>query len=203
MDIVSTIVEWTNQHLEFAYASVFLMALLESVPFLGGFVPGSAAIVGISTLAVAGAVRPWAIIVVAMIGAIMGDGLSYWLGYRYGGTIRGIWPLSREPELIARSEAFFHRYGRISVFFARFVPPVRALIPVVAGVLQMPPHAFVAANAAAAFGWSLVHVLLGLAIGNSLTFFEGHPERGTVVFVLVLAGFGILTWAVSRFFRRA
>ena len=47
---------------------------------------------------------------------------------------------------MAQSEAFFHRWGALAVFFARFVPPIRAFVPITAGALGMPPLRFYSVN---------------------------------------------------------
>ncbi len=59
----------------------------------------------------------------ATAGAIIGDGLSFWIGYRYHREILERWPLDRHPDLITRSEAFFARHGDKSVFTSRASRP--------------------------------------------------------------------------------
>ncbi|WP_246094167.1 MULTISPECIES: DedA family protein [Mesorhizobium] len=103
----------------------------------------------------------------AFLGAIVGDGLSFWLGYRYHREILQRWPLNRYPELIARSEAFFERHGGKSVFLARFTPGVRAFIPLVAGMLQMPARRFYYANIFSAFVWAPSHILPGELVSSA------------------------------------
>jgi SNARE associated Golgi protein len=71
-----------------------------------------------------GILSVWPLQLSAILGAIAGDGFSYWLGHRYHEEILRRWPLNRHPELIARSEAFFHRHGAKSVFLGRFTPVV-------------------------------------------------------------------------------
>jgi membrane protein DedA with SNARE-associated domain len=116
-------------------------------------------------------VNPWLLLVAAIGGAIAGDGLSFWLGQRYHQEILLGWPLNRYPQFIGRSEAFINRYGVASVFLARFTAVVRAFVPLVAGILGMPPRQFYAANVLSALAWAPAHVfpgvLLALAIGGA------------------------------------
>jgi membrane protein DedA with SNARE-associated domain len=126
----------------------------EAIPVIGTVVPGSTLIVGISALATAAVVNPWLLLVAATGGAIAGDGLSFWLGQRYHQEILLGWPLNRYPQFIGRSEAFINRYGVTSVFLARFTAVVRAFVPLVAGILGMPPRQFYAANVLSALAWA-------------------------------------------------
>jgi membrane protein DedA with SNARE-associated domain len=128
MPSISDITAFISAHPYLAYGAVFLLALSEAVPVVGAIVPGSALIIGISALVPQGILSVWPLQLSAILGAIAGDGFSYWLGHRYHEEILRRWPLNRHPELIARSEAFFHRHGAKSVFLGRFTPVVRAFI---------------------------------------------------------------------------
>ena len=114
-------VDFVGAHPHYALTAVFLLALSEAIPVIGTVVPGSTLIVGISALAAGANVNPWLLLVAATVGAIAGDGLSFWLGQRYHREILLGWPLNRYPQFIDRSEAFINRYGVASVFLARFV----------------------------------------------------------------------------------
>jgi membrane protein DedA with SNARE-associated domain len=82
-------------------------------------VPGSTLILAISALATTAGITPWALLVAAVLGAIAGDGFSFWLGHRYRRQILSGWPLNRFPWLIERSAQFIRKYGITSVFLAR------------------------------------------------------------------------------------
>ncbi|HWL57806.1 MAG TPA: hypothetical protein VNQ78_14175, partial [Paracoccus sp. (in: a-proteobacteria)] len=70
-------------HPHLSYAAVLFLALSESIPVIGVFIPGTAAILAISALVPSGIVKLWPLLVAASVGAIIGDGLSFWLGHRY------------------------------------------------------------------------------------------------------------------------
>ena len=128
-------------------------------------VPGSTLIVAISALAIEADISPWLLLAAATLGAIMGDGASFWLGQRCHRQILQRWPLNRFPRLIARSEAFFDRYGAASVFLARFTAVVRAFVPLIAGIVQMPARQFYVANILSAIVWAPAHVFPGVVFG--------------------------------------
>jgi membrane protein DedA with SNARE-associated domain len=72
-----------------------------------------------------------------------------------------VWPLSRHPDLIPRGEAFVKRWGVLGIFIGRFFAPLRAVVPLVAGIFAMPYSQFQIANFASAFVWSAVVLLFG------------------------------------------
>jgi len=159
------IVDLVSAHPHFAYAAVFLLALSEAMPVIGTVVPGSTLILGISALAPRGILELWPLLVAAILGAIVGDALSFWLGHRYHQGILLRWPLNRYPQLVAHSETFFRRYGSFSVFLARFTPAVRAFVPLVAGIFQMRTDRFYVANVLSALVWAPLHVFPGVLVG--------------------------------------
>jgi membrane protein DedA with SNARE-associated domain len=127
------LIDFVGSHPHFAFIAVFLLALSEAIPVIGTVVPGSTLILGISALATTADVKPWPLLVAAVVGAITGDGLSFWLGHQYHREILQGWPLNRFPGAIHRSAQFISRYGVASVFLARFTAVVRAFVPLLAG----------------------------------------------------------------------
>ena len=77
------IVDFIGGHPHYALTAIFLLALSEAIPVIGTVVPGSTLIIGICALATGAHVNPWPLLGAAIVGAIFGDGLSFWLGRRY------------------------------------------------------------------------------------------------------------------------
>jgi membrane protein DedA with SNARE-associated domain len=150
----SALVDFVHAHSQYTHIAIFLLALSEAIPVVGTVVPGSTLIIGISALATSANGNPWLLVIAATAGAIIGDGLSFWLGQRYHREILNSWPLNKYPHLIARSERFVTQYGAASVFVARFAPVVRAFVPLVSGILRMSPLQFYAANILSALAWA-------------------------------------------------
>ena len=159
------IVDFIGGHPHYALTAILLLALSEAIPVIGTVVPGSTLIIGICALATGAHVNPWPLLGAAIVGAIFGDGLSFWLGRRYHREILLRWPLNRYPQFIDRSEAFIKTYGGASVFLARFIAVVRAFVPLVAGILGMSSRQFYAANILSAFAWAPAHVFPGVLLG--------------------------------------
>ncbi len=171
------LIAFVSAHPELAYLTVFLAALLEAVPVVGSVIPGSTIILALSGLIPGGELRLGWVLAAAIAGALLGDGSAFWLGHRAKREILSSWPLSNYPRLVAQSEAFFHRWGTLAVFFARFVPPIRAFVPITAGALGMPPARFFAANIPAVLLWAPAHVLPGVLAVHTLHEYAGIPHH--------------------------
>ena len=191
-----------------AYLTLFLAALLEAVPVLGAVIPGSTIILALSALVPGGELRLGPVLAAAISGAMLGDGMAFWIGHRAQRNILSAWPLSNYPGypgLIARSEAFFHRWGTPAVLFARFVPPIRAVVPVTAGALGMPPLRFFAVNIPAILLWAAAHVLPGVLAVSALHEYAGIPHHtgiGKHYWILTVIAGALAASAAAWILRR-
>ena len=194
---LSEITAFISSHPQYAVWTVFLLAFSEAVPIVGTVVPGSTLIVAISAFAIETDINPWLLLAAATMGAIMGDGASFWLGQRCHGEILARWPLNRFPGFIARSQAFFNRFGGASVFLARFTAVVRAFVPLIAGILRMPARQFYVANILSAIVWAPAHVFPGVVFGLLVRLAGAGPEQ---IFVLAVAAM-LVVLALFRLVR--
>ena len=179
-----------NQHL--AYALVFMLACSESLPVLGSIIPGTTIIIAIAALVPSGAVDLDWLLGSAIAGAIVGDGFSYWLGYHFHSEITSRWPFSRHPQLLASGQAAIQRHGGKSVFIARFVPAIRAVVPLVAGIMRLNPWRFYVVNIVSAVAWAVSHIVPAVIAGASLAVASAVGGR-LVVLVLVLV---VVLWLI-------
>nr|WP_298411816.1 bifunctional DedA family/phosphatase PAP2 family protein [uncultured Halomonas sp.] len=196
--LVSTLTTLSAQHWLLAYTLVGLVALAEAIPVVGIIAPGSVLIVAISALVPSGALNLWPLIMAAFLGAVAGDGISFWMGRRFEHGLVTLWPLRRYPRLIAQAERFFRRHGGKSVFLARFIQGPRAFVPLVAGMSDMAPTRFYAFNIASASVWAPSHVIAGVALGASLHLVSAVAGR----LALFLALIALLAWAIVWLTRR-
>ena len=198
----SALIDFVAAYPHVAYAAAFLFAFSEAVPAIGTIVPGSFFIIALGTLIPSGVVPLWPLLTAAFLGAILGDGMSYWLGHRYHRAVLLRWPLNRHPELVARSEVFVHRHGGKSVFLARFTPAIRAFVPLLAGILRMPPRRFYVANVSSALVWAPAHLLPGMLVGASFALAGAIAGRLAVLILVVTVGLWALVWAARFAVRR-
>jgi undecaprenyl-diphosphatase len=173
----------------------------ESLAVIGLLVPGVLMMFGIGALVAAGAVGFPDAYAWAVAGAVAGDGLSFWLGRRFRDRIRGLWPFSRHPTGLERGLGFFDRYGGKSVVFGRFVGPVRAIIPLVAGMLGMSPRRFLAANLLSALAWAPAYLLPGMLFGASLELASEVAFRLVILLLLLAVILWTVVWTVRTAFR--
>ena len=203
--LIDSLISFVSAHAGLAYLTLFLAALLEAVPIVGSVIPGSTIIFALSALVPGGDLRLEWVLTAAVAGALLGDGSAFWLGHREQREILNAWPLSSYPRVVAQSEAFFHRWGTLAVFFARFVPPIRAFVPMTAGALGMTPPMFFAVNVPAVLLWAPAHVLPGVLAVSALHRYGGlAPHAGVAKhywIAAVIVGASIIalaSWAIRR-----
>jgi membrane protein DedA with SNARE-associated domain len=165
-DYAQTIVEFVRQNQVWAAPIVFALAFGESLAFISLLIPAWAALVGIGALIGSSGISFWPVWVAASIGAALGDWLSYWIGFKLEKAVYHTWPLSRHPDLIPKGETFVKKWGVLSIFIGRFFGPLRAAVPLVAGIFQMPYWPFQFANFSSAFVWAAVLLLTGDALSR-------------------------------------
>jgi membrane-associated protein len=162
------------------------------------FLPGDSLLVtaGLYSAHASSSLDIWTLNLVLIPAAILGDSLSYFIGYRAGPRLFNR-PRSRlfNPQHIREAHDFYERHGGRAIILARFVPLLRTFVPVVAGVAQMTYRRFATYNIVGGAAWVLSMTLIGSLLGN---FFERifhvkiekHIEKViiAVVFLSVLPG---------------
>jgi membrane protein DedA with SNARE-associated domain len=197
-DIVSPTVQFIAHHAAWTFPIMFITAFGESFVFLSLLFPGTTIMIAAGLLVPGGTLHLFPLLSGAILGAVLGDAVSWWLGARYGHHITRRWPFSRNPDLLVRSEKLFKRYGAASVFIGRFFGPFRATIPLVAGMMRMPSGQFWIANIASAIIWAPALLLPGsIAVLAARTFGTGGYWR-----LLVVAGVIAIIFGLALLVRR-
>jgi membrane protein DedA with SNARE-associated domain len=192
MDYVATqALGFIKDNPEWALFVIGLTAFGESLVFLGLLFPGTAILIAAGTLVSEGILKPLPIITAGIIGAVLGDAVSFWLGEKFGPTLPRIWPYRSHPEQLARGIRFFERFGGSSVFIGRFFGPLRAVVPLVAGMMRMPPPRFYMANVLSALVWAPALVVLG----DQLTRLLGQERLATKILYIVIAAVALVIFA--------
>jgi len=159
---------FVREHAAWAPAIVFALAFGESLAFISLLIPAWGALVAIGALIGPGGVSFWPVWIAAALGAALGDWLPYWIGLKLEYTVAHHWPLSRHPDLIPRGEAFVKKWGAFGIFIGRFFGPLRASVPLVAGIFEMPYWRFQLANFSSAFVWAAVLLTIGDIVGTAV-----------------------------------
>jgi undecaprenyl-diphosphatase len=149
------------------FTLIALVAFLESIPLLGLAMPGSTLIVLAGFLAAQGKGDMTNLILFSASGAFLGDFVSYWLGGRLGKRLLITpWLLKRQQKL-QEAEAFFVEHGGKSLFYARFLGPIRGTIPFLAGMARMRAAFFCRTSLLNAILWGIAYPGLGYLGGES------------------------------------
>jgi membrane protein DedA with SNARE-associated domain len=147
-------ISFVQQHEGWGVPIVFLLAFCESFAFVSLIVPATAILFGLGGLAAAADIQFWPIWFAAVLGAVGGDWLAYEIAFHFRARITQLWPFKNRTALVIRGLNFFKRWGLIAVFLGRFFGPLRAIVPIAAGLYAMPWSAFQLANVASAAVWA-------------------------------------------------
>ena len=162
------IVAWVGTHPLAAGLVIFAIAFCDAVVVLGAIVPALPLLFAIGVLIGLGEISGPYAVACAALGAFVGDGISFWIGRRWGPRLRSVWPFTRYPQLLDRGETMFRRNGIKGILIARYVGPIRPFVPAVAGMLRMPLKRYLPASAFAAASWALLFLIPGLAARRGL-----------------------------------
>ena len=188
---------WLNDLGDFISRNAFwagpvlgLITLGESMVLIGAFFPATALMLVAGGLAAAGVVNIFEVIAWCVAGAFLGDAVSYWLGRKLGPRAWRHPILKGQRRIASRSRLFFRKYGVLSIYLCRFMGPVRAFVPLIAGITTMPHLRFQLANFGSALIWVPVMLAPGYLAGVGVTLL-GESEHalewiggGIAVFVL-------------------
>ncbi len=201
---IDLITQFIADHQAWAGPLLGLAAFGESLVIIGLFIPATALLLVAGTFIGTGTLPLVSTLLWLLLGAVLGDAVSYWLGRWAGPKLLQNWPLRRYRRGVAHARLFFIRFGFMAIFLGRFLGPVRSTIPLVAGMMRMRERPFQLANAASAVVWVLAMLAPGylIAQGAAAAGILG-PEQllTTITLVIILTVAGTLMGA--RFFQYA
>jgi len=180
---------------------MFLLSFGESFAFLSLLFPGTTVMIAAGAFIPSGTLKFWPLVIACVTGATAGDAISFWLGRRYGHLIERLWPFTRHPELLARGFNFFQRNGGKSIFIGRFFGPLRAVIPLVAGISTMPANRFWIANILSALVWAPALLLPGTFTVTGLRLLHAATDREWALLAVSAALVVLAIWmAIKAYF---
>jgi membrane protein DedA with SNARE-associated domain/membrane-associated phospholipid phosphatase len=188
-------VAWIGAHPQTAGLLIAAIAFCDAVIVLGAIVPALPLMVAIGVLIGMGELSGPYAVACATLGALAGDGLSYWIGRRWGSRLRGIWPFRRYPQLLERGETLFRRNAFKSILIARYVGPIRPFVPAIAGMAGMPVSRYLQASLLACASWAVLFLLPGWVLGQAYAAVAAVADKLALVLMGLLAALA-LAWAV-------
>lgn len=196
---IKPFLNWLHAHPDWAGFVVFLISFCESLALVGLLIPGSVIMTAIGALVATGHMPFWPTVFWAAAGAILGDVLSFWVGYYFKDGVRKIWPIRLFPKLLEKGEDFFKMHGGKSVFLGRFVGPVRPILPLIAGMLSMSPVRFLIVDIISGIVWPPVYMLPGLLVGTAALSLPPEAATRLIVFVvLIVLVLSCVSWLLKR-----
>jgi undecaprenyl-diphosphatase len=193
-NMLQSLLDWVSLHPHLSGLLIYIVTLLESLVVIGLLIPGAIVLFGVGALVATGALELLPTLAWAAAGALSGDTVSFMLGRHYHQRLRVMWPLKRYPRLVNRGIDFFYRHGGKSIFMARFVGPVRPILPAIAGMMDMRRSRFLLVDFIASVLWAPAYILPGMVFGASLGLAAEVAGR-LVVLLVVLVGiswFGVM-----------
>lgn len=171
MSMLDPLTSWLSANPHWLHLSIFIVAFLECLALVGIILPGVVLMMAITALAGAHQLPLWQVIAAAWLGGLLGDILSFWFGQRFKTSIAKLPLIRTHPEWLSHAQVYFERFGAISLLIGRFIGPLRPILPMTAGMLDMSKAKFIAISLLAALGWAIAYSVPGWLVGAALD----HP----------------------------
>ncbi len=171
-----------QQAQDYALVLLFVLVLAESTAILGLLIPGTVLMLAMGAMIGQGKMDFWAACAVGFVAALIGDGVSYWLGYRHRQWLQRLPILQQQRKLLVQAKMVLRQHGPVGIFAGRFIGPTRPVLPLVAGMLAMPRRRFAPACVVACLLWTPAFLLPGILAGASV----GLAEQGVLGFPALL-----------------
>lgn len=177
---------------------VGLLVFAEDALFIGFVIPGETAAVLGGVVASRGNVPVWAMMLLVVLAAVIGDTVGYEVGKHFGSKFLNLSALGKRQAKVQKAQDFLRRRGGMAVFLGRFVAFFRAVMPALAGTSGMRYPTFLVFNVAGGLVWGAGCVLLGYLAGNSYEAVARTVGRDVTAVVVVAAVVVVITWRIRR-----
>lgn len=168
------------------YLGITFIIFAESGLLIGIFFPGDSLLFAAGLLSAAGFLAPIPLIVLVVIAAVIGDSVGYWFGANVGPAL-----FKRKDsrffkqEYLKRTELFYQKYGGRAVVLARFVPIVRTIAPILAGIGTMKYSTFIRYNALGGILWGAGMTSLGYFLGSIIPGSERYILPISLIIIVI------------------
>ena len=193
--------EFIERHSFWAGPVLGLITFGESMVLIGAFFPATALMVVAGGLGAAGVIDPIPVLLWCIVGASAGDAVSYWVGRAMGPKAWRHPLMKGRRRVLARARLFFRKYGTVSILLCRFMGPVRAFVPLIAGMTTMSQRRFQLANVGSAMVWVPIMLAPGYLAGKGVSLGFGGDSH-TLGYVVRAAALGMIAatiaWHVIR-----
>lgn len=183
-----------TQSATYSLIAVMLVAFLESLALVGLILPGTVMMAGLGALIGSGQVDFYHAWGVGIVGCLLGDWISFWLGQRFKAPLHRWSFMKRNKALLDKTEHALHKHSMFTILVGRFVGPTRPLVPMVAGMLDLPLSKFIVPNIIGCILWPPLYFLPGILAGAAI---DIPADMQSSSFKWLLLGVAILLWVAA------
>ncbi|MGZ0752184.1 DedA family protein [Kluyvera sichuanensis] len=183
-----------TQSTTYSLIAVALVAFLESLALVGLILPGTVMMAGLGALIGSGEVNFWQAWLVGIIGCLLGDWVSFWLGWRFKKPLHRWSFMKKNKSLLDKTEHALHQHSMFTILVGRFVGPTRPLVPMVAGMLDLPVSKFITPNIIGCLLWPPLYFLPGILAGAAI---DIPADEHSASFKWLLLAAALLLWLAA------
>lgn len=177
-----------------ALFAVWFVAFTESLALVGLLMPGTLVMAALGALIGSGQMSFYHAWLVGMLGCFLADWISFWLGWRFKGPLHRWSFLKKHKTMLDRTEHALHQHSMFTILVGRFIGPTRPLVPMVAGMLDLPIRKFIAPNIIGCIFWPPLYFLPGILAGAAI---DIPADLQSGAFKWQLLGMALLIWVAG------
>ncbi|WP_395373964.1 DedA family protein [Marinicella sp. W31] len=197
---IQALFTWIEANPSWTGILIFLFAFAESILLVGIIIPGAAFLLALGTLVGLGGLDLYTAWLWSSLGGFLGDGISFWIGWRYKQNLLKMWPMYKFPDLIDKGQQFFKKYGGVSIFIGRFVGPVRPVIPAIGGMMNMSVKKYVIISIVASILWAPFYLLPGILFGSAIDKMAQIAGKMSILLIVLTGLIWLVYWLISRLY---
>tara|TARA_B100001175_G_C19348888_1_gene561266 strand:- start:49 stop:654 length:606 start_codon:yes stop_codon:yes gene_type:complete len=168
------IIVWLEKNPQWVALGIIGASFIESFALIGIIIPGVVLLAVISGLA-ATSLSAIEVVFLAYFSSLLADVISFFIGFSFRNSLNKMWPFKRYPEFLKEGQNFFKSYGMIGLFTGKFIGPIRPLLPITAGSLNMDKKRFFLIEIFSCFLWALIYTIPGYYAGQTVVLESNNP----------------------------
>ena len=168
------IIVWLEKNPQWVALGIIGASFIESFALIGIIIPGVVLLAVISGLA-ATSLSATEVVFLAYFSSLLADVISFFIGFSFRNSLNKMWPFKRYPEFLKEGQNFFKSYGMIGLFTGKFIGPIRPLLPITAGSLNMDKKRFFLIEIFSCFLWALIYTIPGYYAGQTVVLESNNP----------------------------
>ena len=168
------IIVWLEKNPQWIALGIIGASFIESFALIGIIIPGVLLLAIISGLA-ATSLNIIEVVTIAYFSSLLADVMSFFIGYSFRNSINKVWPFKEHPEFLQQGQKFFKQYGMIGLFIGKFIGPIRPLLPITAGSLNMDKRRFFLIEILSCFLWALIYTVPGYYAAQTIVSEQNNP----------------------------